>query len=319
MKQLFVYEYLSGGGVIDDDESATNELMRMGVAMRDALQRDLQQLDDCVATIATCARVAPPSAPVATAVAAPDEPPFEFVARMADRHDLTWVVAPETGGLLEGFSRVVDPARWLGCDSASIHLAAGKRATLMRLAEHGIPTPLAFSHVPEVDRWVVKPDDGAGAVATRVHANQEAAWDDWSQRSRGGVAMSIEPWVPGEPLSLSLLCQAGRAEMLSVNRQHIVVDRAGVVSFHGVEPNVLTARDPRLRPLRAMASQIAQHIPGLSGFVGVDVVWHAHCGPVAIEVNPRVTCAYIGLSAALGRNLAGDILQAHAEASHGPL
>jgi tyramine---L-glutamate ligase len=33
-------------------------------------------------------------------------------------------------------------------------------------------------------------------------------------------------------------------------------------------------------------------------------------GPVVIEVNPRVTCAYIGLSAALGRNLAAELLRA---------
>ena len=30
-----------------------------------------------------------------------------------------------------------------------------------------------------------------------------------------------------------------------------------------------------------------------------------------VEVNPRVTCAYVGLSAILGRNLAADILAAH--------
>ncbi|HEY6895520.1 MAG TPA: hypothetical protein VI258_15200, partial [Rhodanobacteraceae bacterium] len=33
--------------------------------------------------------------------------------------------------------------------------------------------------------------------------------------------------------------------------------------------------------------------------------------PVVIEVNPRVTCAYVGLSAALRRNLARDVLSVH--------
>jgi predicted ATP-grasp superfamily ATP-dependent carboligase len=57
---------------------------------------------------------------------------------------------------------------------------------------------------------------------------------------------------------------------------------------------------------------VAKGIPGLRGFVGIDVVWHSRCGPVLIEVNPRVTCAYVGLSAALGRNLASDLLREHA-------
>jgi len=33
---------------------------------------------------------------------------------------------------------------------------------------------------------------------------------------------------------------------------------------------------------------------------------------VVIEVNPRVTCAYVGLSASLGRNLAAELLADHA-------
>ena len=61
--------------------------------------------------------------------------------------------------------------------------------------------------------------------------------------------------------------------------------------------------------VRRVAQQVAQAIPGLRGFAGIDVVWHAQRGPVVIEVNPRVTCAYVGLSAALRRpQLAAEIL-----------
>jgi predicted ATP-grasp superfamily ATP-dependent carboligase len=53
---------------------------------------------------------------------------------------------------------------------------------------------------------------------------------------------------------------------------------------------------------------VARAVPGLSGFAGIDLVWHPRHGAVVIEVNPRVTCAYVGLSAALGRNLAAELL-----------
>jgi predicted ATP-grasp superfamily ATP-dependent carboligase len=52
-------------------------------------------------------------------------------------------------------------------------------------------------------------------------------------------------------------------------------------------------------------------MPGLRGFAGIDVVWHPSRGPVVIEVNPRLTVAYAGLSAALGGNLAAALLAAH--------
>ncbi len=200
------------------------------------------------------------------------------------------------------------PGRWLGCDASAIELATRKRLTLTTLAEAGIATPLAFEHAPETTRWVVKPDDGAGAVATRLHHDPEAALDDWSTRSRAGRPMAIEPWVEGAALSLSLLCGSKGCELLSINRQHLDVGEQGLLSFCGVDVNVIPRTDPRAAALGDLAARVHQAIPGLRGFVGIDLVWHARRGPVVIEVNPRVTGAYVGLSRALGRNLAAEVI-----------
>lgn len=316
MTRVFVYEYLSGGGLMDGDGAESEELLSMGLSMRSAVLDDLMRLNDCIVGAATGVGMPAPLSPVLPVTPRAGEAPFDFVARESAAHDLTWVIAPETDGLLAGFHRVVEPDRWLGCDGESIRLTTAKRATLLRLAAHGVPTPLAFIDAPEVSRWVVKPDDGAGGVATRVHTREGSARDDWSQRSVDGGALSLEPWVDGEPLSLSLLCTSAGTELLSVNRQHIAIDGAGQLAFRGVEVNAIAATDPRTPRLRALAAQARQSIPGLQGFVGIDLVWHAHCGPVVIEVNPRVTCAYAGLSSALGRNLAADVMQAHLQTLH---
>lgn len=315
MKHVFVYEYLSGGGLIPsahdpavDDEAAAAELLPLGLSMRDALAGDLLQVDGVQLSVA-----ASPRAPRVPGNAEPVRPragesAFDFVARQAALHDVAWIVAPETGGLLARMQEVVGPARWLGCSAPAIAVASGKRATLQRLARHGMATPLAFEHVPEVQRWVVKPDDGAGGVATRVHASQDEAMADWDRRSGPGSPMAVEPWIEGEPLSVSMLCKARGVEMLSVNRQHIAVDGEGRLSFEGVDVNAVAPGSHQARALSALVSQVANAIPGLRGFVGFDLVWHPRCGPVVIEVNPRVTCAYVGLSAALGRNLAAELL-----------
>ena len=62
------------------------------------------------------------------------------------------------------------------------------------------------------------------------------------------------------------------------------------------------------------AERIAAAMPGLRGFVGVDLVRHARLGWVPIEVNARVSCAWVGLSAVLGRPLAGEVLALHRRA-----
>jgi predicted ATP-grasp superfamily ATP-dependent carboligase len=88
-----------------------------------------------------------------------------------------------------------------------------------------------------------------------------------------------------------------------------------------VTVDALGRDDPRWRALSALAAQVARAIPGLRGFAGIDLVWHPRRGPVAIEVNPRVTCAYVGLSAALGRNLAAELVASglHGDAEDGEL
>jgi len=307
MMRVFVYEHLSGADAADADA----ELLAAGVAMRDAVVDDLLRAGDCAVSVATGPQRPAPGAAVRALHRPQGQPAIDFVAAQARLHDRTWVIAPETGGVLAQLQRAVGAPRWLGCDAGAIALASSKRATIARAAARGLMTPLAFAGSPTTRRWIVKPDDGAGATDTRVHNTLAAARDDLRARQASGAIATLEAWVVGEPLSLSLLCAAGRAELLSVNRQRLVVDAFGVLSFSEVQIDALPRDDARAGTLRAWAQALADAIPGLGGYVGVDLVWHAQRGPVLIEVNPRVTMSYVGLSAALGRNLAADVLATH--------
>ena len=184
MRRVFVYEYLSGGGSLGH-EAEVAALLPLGAAMRDAIVSDLHALPEFAVTCAVCARpgagAAHDTLPTATARAGED--PVAFVQRQAAAHDLAWVVAPETDGLLLRFAQAVDTPRWIGCRPDAIRVASSKRATLEALAARGVPTPLSFG--PRLTRrWIVKPDDGAGAVATRVHDDAVAAQADLAQRRR---------------------------------------------------------------------------------------------------------------------------------------
>jgi predicted ATP-grasp superfamily ATP-dependent carboligase len=312
MMRVFVYEHLSAGLA-----EASGELLAAGREMRDAVARDLLRIEGCAVSVAAGAQAAEVPAPARVVRPRPGISAPEFVAQQAGLHDRVWVIAPETGGVLTRLRREVDADRWLGCDAASIALASSKRATLARAAEHGLVTPMAFASSPATRRWVVKPDDGAGAMATRVHNTHAAARDDVDTRREHGEAAELEAWVVGDPLSLSLLCAQGHAEVLSVNRQQLAIDAVGVLSFVGVQANVLSRMDERFRALQSWAAALVRAVPGLQGYVGVDLVWHPQRGPVLIEINPRVTMAYAGLSETLRRNLAAAVLAAHhSEAVH---
>jgi tyramine---L-glutamate ligase len=304
MMHVFVYEHFSASGAPDSDA----ELLAAGRAMRDAVAYDLLGAGDCAVSVATsCAHDVPHGAfAVRPAIG---QTAGEFVAAQAAIHDRVWVIAPESDGVLAMLHRAVGSARWVGCNAAAIDIAASKRATLERVSSRGVSTPLAFETDVPGRRWVVKPDDGAGSLDTRVHATLDAARADWFTRT--GSRATLEAWVEGEPLSLSLLCGVDRVELLSVNRQRIGLDASGLLSFDGVDIAAQPIDDARGALLADWAHRVVRALPGLRGFVGIDLVWHAQRGPVLIEINPRVTMAYVGLSKALGRNLASTALAAH--------
>jgi tyramine---L-glutamate ligase len=321
MRRIFIHEFLSGGGEAGGSAEAA-ELLAQGRAMRDALVADLLRVPDLAVSCAVCPRAGLPFShphshrhPRLTEVQAhADESPRAFVQRQAALHDLAWVIAPEIDGLLSALHTAVGAARWVGCDAAAIRVASSKRATLQALAAWGVVTPLDFAAEATTvgARWIVKPDDGAGSVATRVHPSQADALADFSLRHAAGQSATFEPFVEGEALSVSLLAAPGFVQPVAFNRQQIRIDDAGQLHFDGVQTNAIDMRrDARAIRLHTLALDVKRALPGLRGFVGIDLVWHAGRGPVVIEVNPRVTSAYVGLSAALGRNLAEEVLLLH--------
>jgi predicted ATP-grasp superfamily ATP-dependent carboligase len=185
-----------------------------------------------------------------------------------------------------------------------VRIAASKRRTAETLAAAGIPVVPTFAADAAIPawsgHWVTKPDDGAGAEGTMVAEN----WRTASGRLRAdGGRLVAQPWLDGAQLSLSMLCVEGQSLLLSCNRQRLRISD-GRVALAAIEVNASVERSDDLAEL---AGRIAQALPGLWGYVGVDLVMTDR-GPVVLEVNPRLTTSYCGLGRALGISVAAMVL-----------
>ena len=318
MKKILLYEYLSANGNANDPVS--EDLRMQGRTMRDAVARDLARSADialtCVAghdeardTMDTTLARDWCFAPFAI-------PPTRFLAAEARRYDAVWVIAPETRGVLGALCDAVDPVRWIGCDAATLRIASSKRATARHLALAGVATPRVWSAdaplavARDASAWVVKPDDGAGCVDTCRFDDYRLAEYAFRRRSAAQERVTLEEWIDGDTLSLSLLCGQGHAQLLGINRQHIAVDD-GQIRYEGLTANAIPLSDDKAATCRALAARVARTLPGLAGFVGIDLVWHPRRGPVAIEINPRVTCAYAALAGSVDVNMAACVVAEH--------
>lgn len=148
---------------------------------------------------------------------------------------------------------------------------------------------------------MIKPDDGAGCQNTRLFENRDLALR-WA-RAHPADGFVMQRFIAGPVCSLSLLCGDAGTALLSCNRQRIAV-RDGEFQFVEVEVNAI---GDRREEFTEMANRIAAAIPGLWGYVGVDFVLTER-GAVVLEINPRLTASYVGLSAALNSNVAARVL-----------
>ncbi|WBS02906.1 ATP-grasp domain-containing protein [Pseudoduganella sp. SL102] len=221
--------------------------------------------------------------------------------------DAVWPLAPVGSGVLERLSQdVLRHGRiLLGSTPAAVRLAGSKRAACHALLGAGIPTVATFGPGDTLPAapgaWVVKPDDGAGCIDTRLFHDRAAA--QLAAAAHVGRELVLQPFVAGRVGSLSLLCRDGAACVLACNEQRMAV-HDNHFRFLGVTVNGLAGMAPQLE---ALGLAVAAALPGLWGYAGVDFIL-ADSGPLVLDVNPRLTISYAGLHASTGINPAGAVL-----------
>lgn len=308
--RLLICEYVTGGGFLGKPLPAS--LAREGDMMLAALVKDVAGVGGLDIASVRDGRLGDADLPATFRVlAAPDDPWLVWQNAIAAA-DAVWPIAPETGGALTRLSELVLAAgrTLIGSRPRAVVLAASKLATAEHLAARGIavvPTVAAQAalngNLPAAPNgWVVKPDDGAGAESTRLFRRR----DDmrrWLGAAPGRDNFVVQPYVKGSAASLSILCQNGRAWLLSCNRQEVAIENSEF-RFRGGVVGGLEQRRPLFEPV---AAAIAAAMPDLWGYVGIDVIDGA-AGPLVLEVNPRLTTSYVGLGRAIRVNPAALVL-----------
>jgi predicted ATP-grasp superfamily ATP-dependent carboligase len=294
--KVFAFDYATAGGPMS--RRLPQSLRRQGDMLLQALQADLQALPGVELTTMAPVQDAPQAQPAFS----------ERFEACLEAADAVWPLASESEGLLESLSRDILRANriLLGSAPGAVQVAASKLKVARALADGGVPVAATYSpHAALPDErgaWVVKPDDGAGCFNIRLFSDRAAALA-WI-RAAAAEGYVLQPFIAGKLGSLSLLCCDGVARVLSCNLERVAM-RNNRFHFLGSTVNGLDDPDGSLDRL---AQQVAAAIPSLWGYVGVDFVLTDH-GAVVLDVNPRLTAAYAGLHASIGRNPAAMVIE----------
>jgi predicted ATP-grasp superfamily ATP-dependent carboligase len=240
---------------------------------------------------------------------------FQQLASIAD---YSFIVAPENDDTLLTRCRWVGKSggNLLGASPDSVALCGDKLALSHHLQCRGVRTPVSrYFSTNEIPCYgpfplVWKPRYGAGSQATFLVKDEAElrACADRALLEHFASDAIVQPFVSGLPVSVSFLVGPHSRVALLPAAQHLSSD--GRFRYLGGSvplPSELARRAVQL------ATQALESIPGLMGYVGVDLVLgDAGDGSQdwVVEINPRLTTSYVGLRTLARTNLAEALLQA---------
>lgn len=305
--KIFVCEFVTAGGLYR--ESLPASIVKEACMMRDALLYDLSGIAYVEVLQTYDKRLPPKCLDQAIAINETDDVWHVWDTCMATA-DAVWLIAPESDGILYQLAqRVVSHGKPLiGANAEAIALTANKYLTFEALNKASIATVATYKWSQHQDLadsdhgYVAKRIDGVSCEDSHFFATKQPLFN-WMVQGRQHSHI-MQPFILGTSASVCAVFHDAKAYVLSINEQLIVQD-AGTFCYRGSRLNVM----PELsHALDDIVQRVAQTIEGLSGYIGLDVMVNDD-GIQLIEINPRLTTSYVGLSQALGINPAALILE----------
>lgn len=290
-------------------------LLEQGTMMRDALLRDLSALTYQIHT-AYDARIAPPKNVFhAIPIHKHNDVWYEW-EKLIETVDAVWLIAPETDTALMTLTNLAlkHKKRILGCGPNALKATSSKLATYSVLEQAKIDTipthnlddwqPGTISHNQKSKQYLVKPDDGAGCEDTFIF-NDATDLQKWISE-KSPQRFVVQPLIEGLHGSISAVMHKGQAVVLSCNQQ-IIQYRQQQLLYQG---NIINGLKAHWQQCSSVAARIAEAIPELNGYVGVDIIIEPKSNNiVVVEINPRLTMSYCRLADAMGYNPAEVVIE----------
>jgi predicted ATP-grasp superfamily ATP-dependent carboligase len=236
--------------------------------------------------------------------------------------DAAYVIAPETGGTLQSLVEFIEQngVPLLNSRSSAIRAVSDKAALNETLNRKGIKTPKTlvynFSDAVKEDikgkfsfPLVVKPLDGVGCSGLSLVKDESQIKGAIAKidAESASDALIIQEYHRGEAVSVSLLCAGNKTLPVSLNKQFVNLGAPNENSSY--MGGCMPFNHKLKREAFKAAEEVVACFSGLKGYVGVDLILTDE-EPVVVDVNPRLTTSFVGLSRISSFNFADAIAAA---------
>ncbi|AEG00674.1 ATP-grasp domain-containing protein [Methylomonas methanica] len=308
--KILVFEYITGGGFAG--QVLPVSLLAEGRMMLQALLDDLKFLPNLPALLPLddrCLNVSLPRGTEVVPVAQTDDIKH-ILTDLISRAGLIWLIAPESAGVLTGLAQLAGAQQkiLLLSQPETLAICANKLSTYHCLLANGIPAVETLSlrglHEAPFSACVIKPIDGVGCEGSLIVENP-THYPAAIAKLMNHESLLVQPLLAGQVLSLSCLFKQGRGWLLCCNQQQVEVRQ----NRFSLQACLVNAGYPQLTLYQELVDSVAAAMPGLWGYIGIDIIDTPDRGPLILEINPRLTTSYVGIRQATGINVVEQVLR----------
>jgi len=299
----FLFEFITGGGLIG--QTLPDSLVREAKSMAQTLIKELIACGHYKITITRDSRVDLFGHDITEHTI--NTPFKKILPELVRKSDICWLIAPETENCLYNLTDLFmqNASIFIGSNLNAVQITSSKLVTSNILENANISTPetkLLKDVIPDSKSgWIIKPDDGVGAQNCIYLSDMLALRENMTIKENDNYI--IQPFIEGEHMSMSLFVYNKNIQLLSCNKQEITL-KNNLISLTGIGVNEFLSYKDQMREL---AESIVSAIPGFSGYIGIDLI-RSNNKFFVIDINPRFTTSYAGISASLGINITEKIL-----------
>jgi tyramine---L-glutamate ligase len=322
--KIVIYEHVSGGGYAG--QQLQLGVLAEGFAILRTVASDFKASGHEV-TVLLDAKIAQLNPPLNVDYQVPISKSQEtksFLQKLARDNDAVYIIAPETGQVLQSLVKFVEQTGKfsLNSESDAIQKVSDKAVLYNILQKNSISIPqrLTFeanANLAEVKGAIkskfgypaiFKPIDGVscgGLSLVKEDSQVEKAILKIRNES-SGKNFVVQEFIRGESVSVSLLKATGKTYSISLNRQNVTIALPNDVSRY--EGGCVPFDHPMKQEAFKAAEKVAGVFSGLKGYVGVDLIL-SNYRPFVVDVNSRLTTSYVGLSKIAKFNVAQALLE----------
>ncbi len=308
--KILVFEFVTGGGMIQ--QQLPESLAKEGGVMLKALVEELAMFPSVQITMLLdwrCHQMDLPDG-IEVILLSTGQCVYDVLPALIEKTDLVWPIVPEMDDELQKFSILVEAKakQLLNSSVEAVRVCSDKLITAQLLEKHGIAvveTSLFDGFLADLfEPYVVKPKDGVGCINCFLISNANE-FEQIKNLIKNKSDYIIQPYIEGETISLSCLFKSGKAWLLCCNQQLISISKG---QFE-LDACVVNIASNNMEIYQAIIDRIAKVIPGLWGYVGIDIIHAENKQPLIVEINPRLTTSYAGLYQALGINVVQNVME----------